>query len=253
MIDLHCHLLPGVDDGSRSVAQSVAVLNKMAAAGVKAVCLTPHLLASQADGGVPPLHDAAYQKLTAATPSGIILARGVELMLDRPLGPHAAGDRRLTLGGSRYLLVEFTPLVSYPAASAALQQVVSLGLIPVLAHPERYPTSTPANVKRWKELGAVMQVDATTLFRPRTRGLRARALLEYGLADILAADNHGDERLLDLPFRLLSRQRGQEQAELLVKRNPAAILADGTVQAVPPFIIRTSWLTQIRDLFDTNE
>ena len=67
MIDLHSHLLPGVDDGSRTVEQSVEVLTRMGAAGITAVCLTPHLEASRAEKGVPKAYDAAFEALKAAS------------------------------------------------------------------------------------------------------------------------------------------------------------------------------------------
>ena len=66
MYDLHCHLLPAVDDGSKSVGQSVAVLLAFKSQGITGVCLTPHLLASEAAAGVPAVHQAAFRKLEPA-------------------------------------------------------------------------------------------------------------------------------------------------------------------------------------------
>ena len=63
MIDLHSHLLPGVDDGARTPEQAVAVLGRMAAAGVSDLCLTPHLLASALARGMPASHERAFQTL----------------------------------------------------------------------------------------------------------------------------------------------------------------------------------------------
>ncbi len=85
MIDLHSHLLPAVDDGSRSVAQSVRVLEQLAAQGITAVCLTPHLRSAELAAGPPPAHDKAWDALRAAAPAVPRLFRGAEVMLDRPL------------------------------------------------------------------------------------------------------------------------------------------------------------------------
>ena len=115
MIDLHCHLLPGVDDGSRSVEQSVRVLQTMAAAGITDVVLTPHLDASRISEGPPPAHDEAFAQLSMAAPPGVHLHRGAEVMLDRSLTPRAVATRRITLAHSRYVLVEFTRLVASSA------------------------------------------------------------------------------------------------------------------------------------------
>jgi protein-tyrosine phosphatase len=248
VIDLHNHLLPGVDDGSRSVAQSVRVLSAFAAQGVTAVCLTPHLLASQAEAGPPAAQDRAFAALSAAAPPMPALYRGAEVLLDRPLPAAVAGARRVTLNGTRFILVEFTRMVTFPAAAAALAHVVEVGLTPVLAHPERYACCTPEAVRRWRELGTVIQVDGPTLPAKRGRGERARALVAEGLADILAGDNHGDERSLAAPREFLARHGGELQAHLLLEANPAAILADGRLEPVPPLSLRPTLLGRLRHL-----
>jgi protein-tyrosine phosphatase len=171
-------------------------------------------------------------------------------MLDRPLIGPPGSIRRVTLGGTRYILVEFPRLVALDTVTIALGRVRDLDLIPVLAHPERYSCCTPESVARWRELGARMQVDATTLLSPQPRGQRARALLSYGLADILAGDNHGDDRSVAAGADFLRSQEGLEQAELLTVRNPGAILQDVMLVPVPPMQIRSSWMQRIRELFE---
>ena len=248
MIDLHNHLLPGVDDGSRNVAQSVRVLNSFAAQGVTAVCLTPHLLASQAADGRPEAHDRAFAALREAAPAVPALHRGAEIMLDRPLPAAVSEARQVTLNGTRYVLVEFTRQVTFQAVAGALAHVVDIGLTPVLAHPERYACCTPEAVRRWRALGAVMQVDGPTLSSTRGRGERARALVAEGLADILAADNHGDAQTLASPRQFLSEHGGDMQAHLLLEVNPAAILADGALAPVPSLPIRPTLMGRLRHL-----
>lgn len=249
MIDLHSHLLPGVDDGSRSVGQSVRTLRLFAEEGVTAVCLTPHMTVSRAAAGIPQEWDSLVGELAAVAPRKIALHRGVEMMLDRPLTEEAA-TRRFTLNGSRYMLVEFTRLITETAVLNALTQVTRLGLVPVLAHPERYSCCTPEVVRHWKgATGALMQVDATTIIMPRSRGERARQLLAHGLADILAADNHGDDRSLGTAREALA-ERGTAQLELLTTLNPAAILEDGPTEEVPPVRLKESLLNRIKTLLN---
>ncbi len=250
MIDLHCHLLPGVDDGSRSVVQSVNVLRRWKEDGITDVCLTPHVLASRAGDGVPPQHDAAFAALTAEAPPEVRLHRGAEVMLDVPVS--AAMVRAHTLGGSRYVLVEFPRMIADAAVRNALGVVARAGLVPVLAHPERYSSCSAAAAHRWRQTGAKLQVDATTLISPQARGERARALVRYGLADIIAADNHGDTRSVIVGRQALIEFGGHEQADLLARHNPAAILADQPLAAVPPLEIRRTLLQRIRRLFATD-
>lgn len=253
MIDLHCHLLPGVDDGSRTVEQSVRVLEAMREGGVTAVCLTPHHNVGRVCSGIPASHDAAFEELSARAPAAITLYRGVELMLDRPVTAELLEHPGLRLGDTRYLLVEFTRMVAVPAITNALRQITQLGLIPLLAHPERYAGCTPESVRQWKAAGAVMQVDATTLLMKRGRGQRARELLAHGLGDIIAADNHGDERMLGTAHRYLCEQGGELQAELLARGNPAAILAERPLAAVPPLDIKLGLFDRLKQLLGEEE
>jgi protein-tyrosine phosphatase len=250
VIDLHSHLLPAVDDGSRSVAQSIKVMNEMAGHGVTDVCLTPHLRAGQLANAPPRSHDDAFEALQAAAPRLPRLHRGAEVMLDRPLPVSGDSFRRCTIGGTRYILVEFPRMVAYDTVTIALGRVVDAGLLPLLAHPERYTCCSPEAVARWRELGARMQVDATTLLSSQSRGQRARALVGAGLADILAADNHGDDRSIATGRRFLEAQDGAEQAELLTVVNPRAILDDETLLPVPQLEIRRSWMQKIRQLLE---
>lgn len=250
MIDLHSHLLPGVDDGSRTVAQSAAVLARLLEHGVEGVCLTPHLLASEAAAGAPAAHDRAFEALRAVAPQGLVLYRGAEIMMDRPLVSRVGQDRVVTLNQSRYLLIEFPRLVTSHAVEQALIGVTAAGLVPLIAHPERYACVSPGLAHHWRELGAALQVDGPTLLSPRSRGDRARQLVAQGLADIAAADNHGDDRSLRPVLDALTEMAGSQQAELLLRANPLAILEDRPLEPVPPLSWRISIVDRLRSLLD---
>lgn len=250
MIDLHSHLLPGVDDGSRTIDQSVRVLKEIAELGITDVCLTPHLTASRAEHGVPAAYDAAFAALAAVAPPEVALHRGAEVMLDRPLGPAAAANRAITLNGTRYILVEFPRIVPRETVETALRLVAGTGLVPVLAHPERYSSCTVPAARSWRATGAKLQVDANTLLSPRSRGERARSLVAAGMADILAADNHGDDRTLAAAHASLSQHGAADQAAALMVRNPRAILNDAELEVVEPVTFTVSLVQRLRRLFD---
>jgi protein-tyrosine phosphatase len=156
--------------------------------------------------------------------------------------------RRITLGGTQYILVEFPRLVAVEAVTNALTRVRDAGLTPVLAHPERYGSCSVEAVAYWRSLGARMQVDATTLHSPQARGQRARQLVAAGLADILAGDNHGDERTIAAGADFLRALDGNAQAELLTVTNPGAILRGEPLIDVPPLAIRRTWMQRLRQL-----
>jgi len=249
MIDLHGHLLPGVDDGSRSVQQSHRVLRSFATKGVTDVVCTPHMLASRAAEGYPAAYEAAWAALTVDVPEGITLYRGAEVMLDRPIPP-AVTERKVTINATRYLLVEFPRMVPAEIVARALNDVLTIGLVPILAHPERYTSCSIETARAWRELGAVMAVDATTLTLPRSRGERARDLVRAGLADVLVGDNHGDERCIATALDWLGEHDGADQALLLLETNPRAILDDQALYEVDPLEIRSSLWTKMRRMMD---
>jgi protein-tyrosine phosphatase len=258
VIDIHCHLLPGLDDGSRSLAQSVAVLRRMAADGVTDLVLTPHLNASEINAGPDSAiaaRDAALERLRPLCPLGLALHPGFEILLDQPLTPLALGDRRLSLAGSRYYLVESPVMMVGEFLSTALEQIARAGLVPVLAHPERYQACSPQAVRVWREAGARMQVDARTLTRATGRGHQARLLVAGGLADVIAADNHGDSRsLLSAVDFLKGRAGGQSVVEqvlqLLTHLNPLAITHDWDLAPVPAMVVPERWMERVRRFLD---
>jgi protein-tyrosine phosphatase len=245
VIDLHTHLIPSVDDGARTLEQSVEVLERFAKQGVTAVCCTPHLKASEADD--PPCNtmDESLADLRDAALPAVKLSRGFEIYLDVP-DPDLS-DPCLSIAGTRYVLVEFGRLVPADASVAVLQHVVAQGRVPLLAHPERYTVCTPELGRRWQEIGAVLQLDATTLLMESRRADRARALLQAGCAGIVASDNHGDRRTVFAAVEWLERHGGARQAQLLAVENPAAILADAPVAPVPAMRIRLSMFSKFKD------
>jgi protein-tyrosine phosphatase len=253
MIDIHSHLLPGLDDGSSSLGQSVAVLRRMAEDGVTDLVMTPHLKASEINKGVEPAvarRDAALERLRPMCPAAIALYPGFEILLDQPLSPLALGDRRLSLAGSRYYLVEFPVMMVGELVTGALHEIARAGVIPVLAHPERYEACSLGAVRAWREAGARMQVDARTITRATTRGHRARQLVAEGLADVIAADNHGDGRSLLLAVEFLRGRAGgqsvvDEALQLLTHLNPLAITHDWALAPVPRVVVPERWLERV--------
>ena len=247
MIDLHTHLLPGVDDGSRTLENSFRVLERFADDGVTEVACTPHLLASQVEAAPLEEHAMLLQALRAGAPGGVRLVSGFEIMLDRP-----GCDLRLpglTLGSSRAVLVEF-PRASLPeGASDELWRIRASGLVPVVAHPERYRGVTVDTMHVWRDVGAIIQGDALMLLASGPMAALARAMLEAGVYDILASDNHGDRRSLSTVRLWLREMGGDAQGRMLTEENPRRVLADESMQRVPALGRTRSMWQRLRDLF----
>jgi len=246
VIDIHCHLLPGVDDGARDVAEAVETLRELASQGYAAVVLTPHLRGGRVGQGLPERFDRAFTELRpAAAPTQVKLFRGVELMLDIPI-PALSHPEQFTLAGSRYLLVEFPLVVLAQTAASLIAQVRAQGLIPVVAHPERYSSCSVPAVRTWRAAGAAIQVDATTMTSRSGRGERARALLEHGLADVLAADNHGDSRSLLSAAEFLEAFDAERAAMTLTLSNPRAMVENRDLEPVEPVHFTGSLVDRMR-------
>jgi len=248
VIDLHTHLLPGVDDGSPSIDASRVVLERFAAEGVTTVVCTPHLTASGtgAAASVRERHAALLADLAAAVPGGPRLVLGWEIMLDEP-GVDLTG-RELALGSSKAILVEF-PRTSPPGNGAAeLFRIRMSGAVPVLAHPERYWGCTVDAVREWRRCGAVIQMDAIMLFGKSPMSTVARELVAHGLVDCMASDNHADKRSLRAAHEWVAELAGEEQAALLTRENPRRILADEPTLAVAPLARRPGIGARLREL-----
>ncbi|MDQ7794343.1 MAG: CpsB/CapC family capsule biosynthesis tyrosine phosphatase [bacterium] len=196
MIDLHAHLLPGVDDGPHDLAKAIALCRQASEDGITRACACPHAFN-------PRYHCRAADALAALTrlqdalrDEGIPLevAQGMECLLVPDLAGRVERGEVLTLAGSRYLAVEL-PFESIPIFSRdVLFQVSLAGLVPVLVHPERNReiAGRPARLQPLVEQGVPTVVGAGSLTGAFGRRARDAAveLLRRGLAHGVATDAH---------------------------------------------------------------
>jgi len=251
--DLHSHLLPGIDDGSRSVEQSVAVLEAMAAGGVETLALTPHVTASEiADhpDDVVEQRDETFAILKPEAPEKPRLVLGFEIMLDEPLSAKSLADRRFSVAGSRYFLVEFPINVSPVRFRDALKEYEENGVVPLVAHPERYFRLSIPDLANIRRRGARLQIDAIDVTRRNPRSRRARELVKAGLADVIASDNHGDAKIVSAAVRYLEEHGHKDVAHVLAMENPCAVVEDREMVAVRPAKIKIGWGAGFRKAID---
>ena len=200
IVDVHSHVLPGVDDGAQDLEQALEGLRTLASEGVERVVATPHFRGSLLERPRRARErlegfDAAYETLAeAARARGIVigLERGVEFKLDLP--EIDLSDARLRLGGSRFALVEFASFQLPPFAGNQLRAVLDAGWVPVLAHPERYFGVERAldQVSEWVAAGVLLQVNLRSLaggYGPVARNV-AEELLATGRVTCVASDYH---------------------------------------------------------------
>ena len=239
MIDLHSHILPGIDDGARTLDDSRAIARQAAAEGITAIVATPHVrddwptTVDRMEAGVAHLRaDFAYTQIPLEVLPGGEIALGRIPMLSR--------DEldRFSLGRSgRYLLVE-TPYVGWPLGlERTIRELSGSGLTPLLAHPERNGEvhRDLDRVERAVAVGALVQVTAASLDGRLGRTTRATSvsLLERGLVHVLASDAHTPEvREAGLAAAAAALKDG-ELARYLTEEVPAAIVAGEEIEEPP--------------------
>ena len=255
MADLHTHVIPAVDDGAPDLESAINTLRTMYENGVTAVAATPHLNASnlnsprraRADKMWPELESQASQDVPE-----LELHRGYEIQLDTP--ELDLSDPALRLAGTRYALVEFFSFTVPDRSAEALGRITARGYVPIIVHPERYWGYDPdfSIIPRWREVGALLQVNSGSLLGEYGDGVRQTALsfLKHGLIDIIASDNHArPNRCPSLrdAWDFLVKRHAEEQARLLLSTNPHRILKDESPVPVGRVALRRGIMTVITE------
>ena len=247
MIDLHCHILPGIDDGPTDLAVSLAMARCAVGDGITFVACTPHIYP-----GLYENHRAGIEAAVAAFRRELA-AHGIPLQLgtgaDVHLAPDLAGAVRAgrvpTLCGTRYLLLEPPHHVAPPRFSESVFTLMAAGLVPVITHPERL-SWIETHYSLFTDLvkqGAWMQLTAGSLTGRFGRRPQywAERMLDEGLVHILATDSHHiDKRppLLAEGREAAARRVGAQEATHLVLTRPQGILDDTAPGLLPPLPAR---------------
>ena len=238
MVDLHCHILPGVDDGAYSMADALDMARIAAASGVRAIAATPHC---NVPGSPMPNYTgetllARFAELRGAIDAAGIpleLHTGAEVFCTPQVGDLLRDQVLLPLAGSRYLLTEFFFDESPEFMDHCFHRISRQGYIPVVAHPERYDAvqRNPQLVQRWFHEGRIIQLNKGTILGnlgSRSQ-IAAQWILRHGLAHIVASDAHGTTHRtphMGQIRRHLEERCGPGYTRLLLSTNPGRILRD---------------------------
>lgn len=239
MIDLHSHILPGIDDGSAALEMSIAMARMAADDGIVGMACTPHV--------VPGLYDNTADSIRRGVDAlrEEIDRRNIALKLTYGADVHVAPDlpqtlRRTvpTLGGTRYFLFEPTHHVMPPRIVDLARSILASGFVPILTHPERlsWIENHYAVIVELNNAGCLLQVTAGSLTGDfgRTCQHYADRLLDEGRVDILASDAHNTKSRpprMSAARELVARRYGDKEAREMVMGRPLMILAD---KELPP-------------------
>jgi protein-tyrosine phosphatase len=243
VIDLHTHVLPGIDDGAADLEDAVAMARLAVDDGILVLVATPHANVGRPHADVAERVAELQAALDAAAVKLRVLP-GAEIALS-PDVPARLSDRTLpTLAGSRYVLVELPFNVAPPNVEQTLFEIQVAGFVPVMAHAERYryTQGTPERLAEWCQRGSILQVNAGSLrgdFGPGSRRA-AEEVVRRGWPAVLASDAHESRRRRpELAFAraLVAEMADAARAVELLEAGPDAIVAD---QPFPTPVPRSS-------------
>ncbi len=194
-VDLHSHLIPGIDDGSQSIEESLTLLKGLEALGYEKVITTPHIMADAYRNTPKIIYDGLHALREAAKAEGIEveIEAGAEYYLDDGFYAHLHGKEVMSIK-NRYLLFE-TSYISKPIQlEEMIFEISSAGYIPLMAHPERYRyVKDPLKeFSRLKDLGVEFQVNLNSFAGHYGKGAKIHAdfLNKQGMIDFLGSDIH---------------------------------------------------------------
>jgi protein-tyrosine phosphatase len=239
MIDIHCHILPALDDGADSLETACAMAEMAIADGITHVIGTPH--ASQNHTFLPELVKQRRDELQAKFEGRLTLATGCDFHLSfENLQDIRHEPARFTLNQKNYLLVEFAEYSIPPSLDQALHQLQLVGLRPVITHPERNPLirAQPERLFHWLQQGCYCQVTAQSLQGRFGKAAQdsAERWLDGGVIHFLASDAHNTtSRPLKLKetYELVAKRRGEDVARALLVENPLAAFEGRSLPYVP--------------------
>lgn len=236
MIDLHCHILPEMDDGSQSREMSLQMCQIARQNGIKHIVCTPHIETAGDIGGFLRARDeklAELQDIINRRDMGISLYPGAEVYVDDDIY-FSSGLKRLAINGSRYILVEFSfRNVSMKRFIGYLNAILDMGLIPIVAHPERYEyfQFDYDAVNNLIRNGVLFQINAASLASldgPQEFEL-AYALAYTGVASFIGTDAHSSRfRMNDLlnMMNFFPPDISQQNMQMMVHDAAKCVLQD---------------------------
>jgi len=230
MIDIHCHPLPGVDDGAKSIEEAAEMCRMAAKDGVSHLVATPH--SNYTYTFDPGLNRQLLRGLQEKIGEKPILLLGCDLHLSYDNIQTCLQDaKNFTINQTSYLLVELPDQFIPDHFTRVYYDIQVAGLKPIITHPERNPLlqRKPDLLRHWVSIGCLVQVTAQSYtggFGPRAQEY-AQRFLDAGLVHFFASDAHSPRKrppLLSPCYQKVAAEKGKELADLLLQKNPEAVI-----------------------------
>ena len=245
MIDLHCHILPGLDDGAASLEESLEMARTAREDGITTIVATPHLFRANFSNDNFALVSERRQLLAeaiAANNIAIEIASGAEVYISHRLIDIVRNHRNdLVINGSSYMFIEFPSSHVFPNPKNLVFELMSEGISPIIAHPERNSVFArqPDLLYDLVQMGVLAQANSGSLtgLYGREAGEAVLKLLRLNLIHFLASDAHNAKSIPPRLSEAVGRAEalvGKEGARCLVFDNPRAVLDNRNIPYWPP-------------------
>ena len=240
MIDIHSHIVFDVDDGPKSIEDSKSLLREAYNQGVRMIVSTSHRRKGMFETPEEKIatNFLKVREIAKEVADDLAIAYGAEIYYTPDVLEKLENKRIPTLNDSRYALIEFSMNTPYRDIHRGLNNILMLGITPVIAHIERYD-ALENNEKRVRELidmGCYTQVNSSHVLKPKLFGetykfmkKRAQYFLEKDLVHVIASDMHNlDSRppYMEEAYQIISKKYGRGKAEELFVENPRKIIMD---------------------------
>jgi protein-tyrosine phosphatase len=228
-VDMHSHIIPGVDDGSQSLEDSIQMLKMAYEEGVRTMYATPHFGSGKEHYDAEILRKRFEEVSNAAKDigeEGITLILGNEVTYSPGAVELINDGTALTMGGSRYVLMEFDYGASFKSIYKGLQQIINAGYRPILAHIERYYCLIKKydDIASLRELGVALQINAASVIPKLSQEAKfCRKLVREGYIQFLGSDCHSPSwrpPVMKSAIEVLEKKTPEKYMDRILRRNP---------------------------------
>ena len=229
LVDIHCHILPGVDDGAPDMETSRAMIRDAYEQGVRYIIATPHYRPEMFEPSMKKVIRVYHELRDYAEEVGIGLRLGCEYYRNEQMIRHLDKKLRPTMLGSRYVLTEFSTNDSFVTVRNYIYELITKGYRPIVAHVERYfCCQEPERIQKLKKLGAQIQINADSVlgYEGHTIKKFCAGLMKDVLVDFIGSDAHnleGRKMNLGKCATYVRKKMGQDYAEEIFVDNPRRI------------------------------
>lgn len=234
IVDIHNHILWGVDDGSPDLLTSVKMLKLAQAAGTTDMILTPHNKPNRRNIYVTEMVEQIekLRKIMKEQKIDINIYPGNEIYYRMDVAERLSIGKAATMAGSKYVLLEFNPMDEWDYIRHGVDDMLAQGYFPIIAHVERYANVMKDDrAKELKQKGCYLQINASSVLGELGWGTKknCKDMLKNNLVSFIASDAHEDKKRtpnLDKCVKYISKKYGEDFAEKIFATNPLKVIND---------------------------